>query len=270
LHRFHCDACGLGEGAGNTTNGITYLAKMSGWPLLVGGLPVSVLAERMLFRRWLSAEGPGLNLGGFSASSAPSGVDAFPDSFLFGGSHWEVVEKRPRPMAFRKRAVERDLDGLFGPANWKFGWRWLDGILDCTQALALYESAYIHHLRAQTETLDWLCDSASDVYDWSTSNMNSGEIYDMSDQKAAHYQDVAVRVAVRVLGRHFQGDHPVQIRGKDSEGYRLNPGHVPFHLPWAIRQPETCQGGADPRNWWDKGSVESFWQNNRVLLHRVS
>ena len=63
------------------------------------------------------------------------------------------------------------------------------------------------------------------------------------------------------LGTWFRGDHLVEIRGRDSEGFRLNPGQIPFHLPEMIVQPEQT-------GWWEPGSVESFWQANKVLQVR--
>ncbi|HOU94965.1 MAG TPA: hypothetical protein PLU22_28135, partial [Polyangiaceae bacterium] len=63
---------------------------------------------------------------------------------------------------------------------------------------------------------------------------------------------------VAALGRRFQGTELVRIRGRGSAGYRLNPGVVPFHAPEAILKPELV-------GWWQPGSIESFWQSNKVL-----
>jgi hypothetical protein len=52
----------------------------------------------------------------------------------------------------------------------------------------------------------------------------------------------------------------VQIRGLDSEAYVLNPGLVPFHRPELICQPEW------ESDWCQPGSVESFWQSNKVVI----
>jgi nicotinate-nucleotide adenylyltransferase len=71
-------------------------------------------------------------------------------------------------------------------------------------------------------------------------------------------QDIAVRIALKSLKRKFEGDRLIQIRGNRSEGSFLSPGVVPFHKPEAIEQPE-LQG------WWGPGTVESFWQSNKVL-----
>ncbi|MAF99327.1 MAG: hypothetical protein CMH61_01825, partial [Nanoarchaeota archaeon] len=72
-------------------------------------------------------------------------------------------------------------------------------------------------------------------------------------------QDIAVRRVLRRLGRHFEGDHLVQIRGHKSEGYVLNPGQVPFHKPELILPSER-------KRWWKEGSVEAFYQHNKILV----
>jgi hypothetical protein len=41
----------------------------------------------------------------------------------------------------------------------------------------------------------------------------------------------------------------------------LSPGRVPFHRPDLIEKPEL-------NGWWEKSSVESFYQSNRLLQKR--
>ena len=78
-------------------------------------------------------------------------------------------------------------------------------------------------------------------------------------------QDIAVRRCLKRLNRSFQGDHLVQIRGHDSEGFRLNPGQVPFHEPDSVLRPSLSS-----RSWWQENSVEDFWQSNKLLQVRSS
>jgi nicotinate-nucleotide adenylyltransferase len=110
-----------------------------------------------------------------------------------------------------------------------------------------------------------LCATASDVYDIQPSNVESGLDYHKQECTATHLQDIAVRRVLVRLGRSFKGDHLVQIRGHESEGYRLNPGKVPFHEPESIIEPTFAPG-----RWWDAHSVEDFWQSNKVLEVRAS
>src|SRR5262249_45053712 len=88
----------------------------------------------------------------------------------------------------------------------------------------------------------------------------SGLDYHKQECPAIHLQDIAVRRCLKRLNRSFQGDHLVQIRGQDSEGFRLNPGKVPFHDPDGILRPSLAHEA-----WWEEDSIEDFWQSNKIL-----
>lgn len=151
-------------------------------------------------------------------------------------------------------------DKLFGPENWRVVHLYKGRALLRPQALQLYEESYYKFFLANPEVLDWLCATASEVYDIEPSNIDAGEDYFKQDSSAVHLQDIAVRRCLRRLGRRFEGGHPVQIRGRDSDGYCLNPGMVPFHDPSEVLEPSLARG-----KWWKKNSIEDFWQSNKVL-----
>lgn len=163
----------------------------------------------------------------------------------------------------KEKAAKRD--ALFGPENWRVVHLWRGRGLARAQALELYEEGYFRFLRDSPDVLEWLCRTASEVYDIEPSNIESGDDYFKQDSSAVHLQDIAVRRCLKRLGRRFEGGRPVQIRGRDSEGYRLNPGFVPFHEPEGILEPSLSHG-----KWWQKGSIEDFWQSNKVLQVRDS
>jgi len=127
--------------------------------------------------------------------------------------------------------------------------------------LQLYEDAYLAHFEATPEVLWWLLRTAFDVFDNSESNVLSGLDYRIQEAPTTHLQDIAVRRCVMRLGARFAGDHLVEIRARDSEGFALNPGQVPFHRPDLIVEPQ-------PRSWWLADSVEAFWQANKVFQVR--
>ena len=159
-----------------------------------------------------------------------------------------------------KKAVFSQLDQRFGEGNWKQRW-YIDGkIEDKTGAIQHYEDAYFHFLQGTPNVLDWLVRTASEVYDNAPSNVNSGLDYAVQECEATHLQDIAVRRVLRRLGKQFNGDHLVQIRGHESEGYALNPGQVPFHKPGLII-PSSLKHA-----WWNGDSVEAFYQHNKALL----
>lgn len=172
---------------------------------------------------------------------------------------WQVVG-RPGYVGHRREKSVRKLDATFGEGRWRIDYVWKGAFLSRDEALELYDEAYYRFLAARADLLDWLCATASDVYDTDPSNVASGFDYLAQQGGATHLQDIAVRRAVRRLGRTFEGTRLIEIRGKDSEGYALNPGRVPFHEPDAILQPRSIPG-----NWVEAGSVEDFWQSNKVL-----
>jgi hypothetical protein len=159
----------------------------------------------------------------------------------------------------KKDKIVADLNQRFGPLNWDM--QWWDGskAVDFGEAINLYEDAYFEYLKKNKDLLEWLINTASEVYDISESNLESGEHYAIQECKANHYQDIAVRRVLSRIGEKFKGNRLVQIRGKNSEGYRLNPGIVPFHQPDIIVQTPI-------KSWWNEGSIEQFYQNNKVLV----
>ncbi len=151
----------------------------------------------------------------------------------------------------------------------------LDGkAISRNEALRQYEQSYYQFLKNDRQLLEWLVSTASDVYDTSPDNVNSGLDYDVGQEKLTHIQDIAIRRAVTRINLEdkgipyeqtnlptieiFRGDHLVEVRGRESEGHMLNPGVVPFHRPGAILQPQR-------QGWWEGGSIEDYWQSNKVI-----
>ena len=160
----------------------------------------------------------------------------------------------------RRDQIFQEFDKKFGEDQWAIGWLISGYVEDKEVALLHYEDAYFTFLRDNPKVLDWLVNTASDVYDMYPSNIHSGLDYSVQECDATHLQDIAVRRALLRLEREFEGDHLVQIRDHKSEGYILNPGKVPFHRPELILPRSTN------RVWWDPDSVEAFYQHNKVLL----
>ena len=176
-----------------------------------------------------------------------------------GNSEWITVG-RPGYVGHRHRQSVRRLNRQFGEGNWRISYHWNEAVIDRHEALKHYEDAYCEFLKCHPDVLDWLCRTASEVYDIEPSNVDSGLDYSRQECSAVHLQDIAVRRCLKRLNRQFEGDHLVQIRGHDSEGYRLNPGRVPFHAPERILKPSLSRG-----TWWDESSIEDFWQSNKIL-----
>ena len=188
---------------------------------------------------------------------------------------WAAILGQLTFHGFGKKGVYEKLDNTYGADGWLPAHYARGKIISRYQSYFIYEDAYYHFFKQNPDVREWIVNTASEVYDIEPSNVDSGLDYTIQESDATHLQDISIR---RVLTRltleeqgHtpdpenlpriplFKGDHLVQIRGKDSEGYRLNPGQVPFHDPTLILD-------RDLTSWWQPGSVEDWYQKNKVLL----
>lgn len=173
---------------------------------------------------------------------------------------WKVVA-RPGQFGRKRDALVAGWNAEYGEGNWKVAYELNGHLFSRDVVLMLYEDAYVEYLRSHPDVLDWLCSTASDVYDNAPSNVASGFDYRAQEASSNHVQDIALRRALVRLGRWFEGDHPVEVRGRRSEGGHLSPGKLPFHRPEWIHQPAQ-------KGWWQPGSIEDFYQSNKVIVVR--
>ncbi len=158
-----------------------------------------------------------------------------------------------------KKNMAAELDQKYGFDKWVRAFFHRGNIIHKEEALVLYEQSYYDFLKDNDGVREWLINTASEVYDIQPSNINSGLDYSIQECSGVHFQDISVRRVLKRLGLKFKGNHLVQIRGYDSEGYVLNPGQVPFHNPEEILDKET-------KTWWKPNSIEAFYQHNKALL----
>ena len=132
---------------------------------------------------------------------------------------------------FRPGSLGRNRDAkllawnqLFDKGRWRLAYRWADRTLVYHDALQLYEDAYMAHLQSNPNLVEWICATASDVYDNAESNVESGLDYRIQETGATHLQDIAVRRCLMRLGRWFRGRKLLEIRGRQSEGGCLTQG----------------------------------------------
>lgn len=135
---------------------------------------------------------------------------------------------------------------------------WKGRIIDRAGAILLYEEAYFHHLESDSDLRNWIVESFCEVYDNALTNIGSGCDYSIHEAPTVHLQDIAIRRVLLRLGLSFKGDELLQVRGVGSNGYRLNPGRLAFHIPEEIVQPNV-------QGCWQQDSIEDFWQSNKVL-----
>lgn len=179
---------------------------------------------------------------------------------------WATIS---RPGYFGRKRDEKvaALNREHGVGRWRLAWildhqLYRDGLDFFNACRTFYEEAYFHYLVSRPEGVDFIC-QYSECFDNAESNTLSGLDYMIQEAYSTHIQDIAIRNVLRRLGRWFENKNGrlLQIRSKDSSGYMYGPGNVPFH--WERRQyiisPSLCP------SWANAGSVEDFWQSNKVL-----
>lgn len=180
---------------------------------------------------------------------------------------WRTVD-RPGYMGDARDRLYREWDEAHGKGLWRIAWTtWEDEVIEKDMALQIYEDGYFMHFLTNPGQLLWLVNTASEVYDTAESNVNSGFDYNKQETPNNHLHDIAIRRAVARHGDRFRGDHLVWVRGPGSEGEQLNPGVVHFHLPHLIYK-GSIKNASGKNLWWDAGSIEDFYQRNKVLQVR--
>lgn len=183
---------------------------------------------------------------------------------------WKTVE-RPGYLGKKRDEVVSLWDNSFGEENWRIAYSLGSLIVPREMGIQLYEDAYYHFLLDNPDTLDWLTSTASDVFDTAPSNVEAKFSYTQQETPNNHVHDVAIRRALLRTGNWFAGDHLMHVRGPGTEGERLGPYRIPFHLPDLISKEEIRDYG-NKGLWWDEigvpNSVEAFYQRNKVLQVR--
>ena len=188
---------------------------------------------------------------------------------------WITIFHELSFMGYGKSKAYEAFDARFGEDHWLPAHSFDGNTVSRFEGYLHYDEAYYQFLKNNPEVREWIVSTASEVFDFDESNIQSGLDYTAQEAGATHLQDIAVRRALTRLqledeGRSyelealptipiFSGDHPVQIRAHQTEGFPLNPGQVPDH------EPEVALGDYK-KSWWKEGSVEDIYQRNKVLL----
>lgn len=174
---------------------------------------------------------------------------------------WKTLD-RPGFFGRKRDEVVRGYNECFGEGNWRIMWTWNDELIPKDLAYHLYEDGYYADSFRREDLWRELIATASEVYDHQPSDVQSGLDYLVQNSHSTHLQDISIRRVVVRRGWRFQGDKLVQVRKhKEYWGDKLSPGKVSFHLPELIVVPHL-------ESWWDKNSIEDFYQSNKVLQVR--
>lgn len=179
---------------------------------------------------------------------------------------WRTIE-RPGYFGKKRDELHTSWDKQFGNENWRIAYQWGGIVVPRRMGIQIYEDGYYEFLKNNPNTLEWLISTASDVYDTAPTNVQAGLDYENQETPNNHIHDVSIRRAVLRLGEEFRGDHLMHVRWKKSEGYRVNPGVVHFHLPEMIVPGEINDYGGKG-TWWFENTIEDFYQKNKVLQVR--
>ena len=174
---------------------------------------------------------------------------------------WKTVD-RLSYVGKRAKKARQKLDDTYGSGSWRIAYQWGDTVISRDQALEHYAKAYEVFFAENPDELAWLTENFCDVYDIAPEDVESGTNFHIQrPNEATHLQDIAIRIAVEKLGETFKGEDLLQVRSKSAKGAKYSPGRLAFHEPDMLVQPEQ-------RGWWKPGSIESFWQSNKILQVR--
>lgn len=181
---------------------------------------------------------------------------------------WKTIG-RPGWFGEERDKIISSYDTEYGPDGWRVMHQLGPYTLDLRAALHLYELSYETHFLHPENRYIWkdLMKQAKNVWTEEPPDIMSGTDYSIQNAKAAHYEDIAIR---RILQKHdkaFEGDRLIRVRAdsEDLVGIVLSSIHIPFIFPKYIEKP------LEGTYWWNrhKGSLEDFWQTNKILQVRV-
>jgi hypothetical protein len=175
-------------------------------------------------------------------------------------AEWRTIG-RPGYFGRQRDEISARYDAEHGKDNWRIVWGWKGESILFPEACLVYEEAYFNDSMRRQELWRELVRAASDVYDMDKTDCASGLDYLIQANTGTHIQDIAIRRVVARRGWRFTGDMPVRVRSKERWGRHLSPGRVRFHEPGHITVPHL-------EGWWDRDSVEDFYQSNKLLQKR--
>jgi hypothetical protein len=143
-----------------------------------------------------------------------------------------MLDLIPTPNLGKKRdEFTRLLNRKVGKGNWYWAFGIGKKLYSWDLALQIYEDAYWIFFRNHLTLLKKLAKNYTDVFEFDKTDMESGLDFSIEKQKADHYQDIAIRRALRRFGIWFQGKDGTLLELPGSEYGEEN---IPFHLPHLI------------------------------------
>lgn len=198
-------------------------------------------------------------------------------SFFFDNyPEWITISRIKSEKMLRKSKNIFNED--FGENNWKIGYLWDEKIIDQSEALMKIEESYKLFFKDNPNLVNWLLETAKDIYVNSEDDVKSGQNYNIQESKKFHYVDITIRKVMQKNKVNFLGTELLKIENnlelikKDDElnianskyhSSYLSPGFIPFIDFSQILE-------SKQKGWWNSGSVEDFWRNNKVIIVKGS
>ena len=187
---------------------------------------------------------------------------------------WITVE-RPGYFGKKRAEFEKRWNEEYGEGNWKLVWETPRGnVLDYDGIIQEYIEGYAEYFRSHLDEAEYVTSNFSYCYD--KEMVSKDEAFDPYARynRPGHvnqFHNVAMNIALeKVLGMPFKGEVPLKVRaakpGTPKEewplGWHWQPGLIPSAHPEEIFDMD-FEG-----QWWDKGSIEDFYQCNKALQIR--
>lgn len=193
---------------------------------------------------------------------------------LRGG--WVTVE-RPGYFGKRRQELEERWNRKYGEGNWRLIWETPQGrVLTYEDIIEEYTEGYAGYFRGHPEEAEFVVANYSFCYDKDLITREEAfDAYALYNKPgvANQFHHVAMNIALEQdLGMPFRGEIPLQVRSPkpwtpESDwpaGWRWSPGLIPCAHPDEIHD-FTFEG-----RWWQKGTIEDFYQCNKALQIKSS
>jgi len=185
---------------------------------------------------------------------------------------WEFV-RYPGRLGKKRDFIYRQWDDEFGEGNWRIGWRLPnETTLSYEEIFEEYVRSYEAYFREHSDEARNICKTYAYAYDRDEIDLEIAFDRNALIDKPGiqnQFHHVALNIALTDrLGYVFQGDKPLKVRaGRPDqpveewpEGHRWQPGNIPYEHPEYIREDYEIVD-----KWINPGSVEAFYQANKVL-----
>jgi len=235
-----CQSCGFSTDKVLSKDNIHYIVQHNLYPgdLSISGFPINWLTNRKQFNLLLNKKR--------TTTKKKSSIYHIYNS----------------PISFKKNYLKSQLISRTSP-GFLFG----DNVLNLEQAFPLLELSYYLYFINNSQIVGKLCKNYKDIFWAKKERLRYKRSYQNAEENLDASYDIAIKRSLSLLGKEFRGDKILDLSDSNIRmASILHPQNVPFSFPKFIRKPEKTFSNINSDYKWNKGSMESFWRNNRVLI----